>query len=172
MWNQIFLPSGHEYHNHYVVMGTMASQMTSLTIVYSTVYSGADQRRHQSSVSLAFVWGIHRWPVNSLHKWPVTWKMFCLMMSSCKLDRRPLYEIACNSDFGWWCLVHWLSCHEKSLQKTGKVSLSLKRWKSYVEPLSISILCIHGLVQERHNSIANALELCLSCTNTPIYGIT
>ena len=45
----------------------MASQTTSLTIVYSTVYSGADQWKHQSSVSLAFVWGIHRWPVNSPH---------------------------------------------------------------------------------------------------------
>ena len=57
-------------------MGAMASQITSLTIVYSTVYSGADQRKHQSSASLAFVWGIHWWPVNSPHKWPVTRKMF------------------------------------------------------------------------------------------------
>ena len=48
--------------NHYgdVIMGTIASQITSLTIVYSTVYSGADQRKHQSSASLAFVRGIHR----------------------------------------------------------------------------------------------------------------
>ena len=43
---------------------------------YSTVYSGADQRKHQSSVSLAFVRGIHLWPVNSPHKWPVTREMF------------------------------------------------------------------------------------------------
>ena len=43
-------------------MGTMASQITSLTIVYSAVYSGADQSKHQSSASLAFVWGIHRGP--------------------------------------------------------------------------------------------------------------
>ena len=57
-------------------MSTMASQITSLTIVYSTVYSSADQRKHQSSASLAFVWGIHRWPVNSPHKGSVTWKMF------------------------------------------------------------------------------------------------
>ena len=57
-----------------VIMGTMASQITSLTIVYSTAYSGADQRKHQSSASLAFVWEIHR---NSPHKWPVTRKM-CL----------------------------------------------------------------------------------------------
>ena len=64
---------------HYidVTMGTMASQITSLAIVYSTVYySGADQRKHQSSASLAFVWGIHRGPVNSPHKGPVTRKMF------------------------------------------------------------------------------------------------
>ena len=47
---------------HYidVIMTTMASQITSFTVVYSTVYSDADQRKHQSSASLAFVWGIHR----------------------------------------------------------------------------------------------------------------
>ena len=57
-------------------MGAMVSQITSLTSVYSTVYSGADQRKHQCSASLAFLGGIHRWPVNSPHKWPVTRKMF------------------------------------------------------------------------------------------------
>ena len=57
-------------------MGTVASQITSLTIVYTTVYSDADQSKHQSSASLAFVWGIHRGPVNSPHKWPITRKMF------------------------------------------------------------------------------------------------
>ena len=41
-----------------------------------TVCSAADQRKHQSSASLGFVRGIHRWPVNSLHKGPVTRKMF------------------------------------------------------------------------------------------------
>ena len=57
-------------------MGVMASQITSLTIVYSTIYSGADQRKYQSSTTLAFVRGIHRWLVNSPHKRPVTQKMF------------------------------------------------------------------------------------------------
>ena len=52
-----------------------SSQITRLTIVYSTVYPGADQRKHQSSASLAFVRGIHRWPVNYPHKGPVTQKM-------------------------------------------------------------------------------------------------
>ena len=64
--------------NHYcdVIMGAMASQITSLTIVESTVHSGADQRKHQSSALLTFVREFHRWPVNSSHKWPVTRKMF------------------------------------------------------------------------------------------------
>ena len=64
--------------SHYgdVLMDTMASQITSLTIVYSTVYSGTDQRKHQSSASLAFVRGIHRWPVNTAHKGSVTRKLF------------------------------------------------------------------------------------------------
>ena len=57
-------------------MGAIASQITSLTIVFSTVYLDTDQRKHQSSASLAFVRGIHRRPVNSPHKWPVTRKMF------------------------------------------------------------------------------------------------
>ena len=57
-------------------MSEIASQITSLTIVYSTVHSGADQSKHQSSASLAFVWEIHRWPVNFPHKWPVTRKIF------------------------------------------------------------------------------------------------
>ena len=47
------------YYND-VIMSAMASQITSLTIVYSIVYSGADQRKHQSSASLAFVRGIPR----------------------------------------------------------------------------------------------------------------
>ena len=50
----------HLAHYNDVIMTTMASQITSLTVVYSTVYSDADQRKHQSSASLAFVWGIHR----------------------------------------------------------------------------------------------------------------
>ena len=62
-----------EVTQHYndVIMGAIGSQITSLTIVYSTVYSGADQRKHESSAALAFVRGIHRSPMNG----PVTRKM-------------------------------------------------------------------------------------------------
>ena len=63
---------------HYddVMMTMLASQITSLTVVYSIVYSGVNQRKHQSFASLAFVREIHRGPVNFPHKWPVTRKMF------------------------------------------------------------------------------------------------
>ena len=65
-------------HHHYrdVIMSTMVSQITDILIVYSTFCLGADQIKHQSSASLAFMRGIHRWPVNSPHKGPVTPKMF------------------------------------------------------------------------------------------------
>ena len=70
--------STRDYHHQYcnVIVGAVASQIISLTVVYSTVYSGADRRKHQSSASLAFVRGIHRSPVNSPHKRPVTRKIF------------------------------------------------------------------------------------------------
>ena len=70
--------SGIYISHHYsdVIITTMASQITSFTIIYSIVYSDADQRKHQSSASLTFVRGIHRWPVNSPHKGPVPRTMF------------------------------------------------------------------------------------------------
>ena len=60
------------HHNDVIT----ASQITCVSIVYSVVCSGADQRKQQNSASLAFVWGIHWWPVNSPHKGPVTQKRF------------------------------------------------------------------------------------------------
>ena len=81
--------TGQSYYND-VIMSVMASQVTSLTIVYSTVYSGADQRTHQSSALLAFVRGIHRWPVNSPHKGPVTRKMF------------PFDDVIMIFESAWW----------------------------------------------------------------------
>ena len=54
----------------------MASQITILTIVYSTVYSGGDQTKYQGTASLALGRVIYQWPVNSPHKGPATRKMF------------------------------------------------------------------------------------------------
>ena len=67
-------------HHNDVIMSAMAFKIPSLAIVYSTVYSGVDQRKHQSSASLAFVRGIHRSPVNSPHNGPVTRKMIGLRL--------------------------------------------------------------------------------------------
>ena len=86
----------HSLFSHYndVIMSKMASQITSLTIVYSTVYLSADLRKHQSSAPLAFALGIHREPVNSPHKWPVTRKMFPfddVIMCQCYSKDHPQY---------------------------------------------------------------------------------
>ena len=83
-------------NKHYsdVIMRVMASHITSLTTVYSTVYSGTVQRKHQSSASLAFERGIHRWPVNSPHKGPVMQKMFPfddVIMKQCHVIIRQWY---------------------------------------------------------------------------------
>ena len=92
---------------HYsdVRMGMVASQITSLTIVCLTVYSGEDQRKHESSAPLAFVWGIHRGPVNFQHKWPVTRKMFPFddVIMPCGILRRILR--GCFTDISW---IVWL----------------------------------------------------------------
>ena len=94
--------------NHYpdVIMGAMASQITSLMIVYSSVHSGADQRKHQSSASLAFVRGIHRWPAISPHKGPVTRKIFPfddVIILLKKTTRR-------NSEHNFWDVLYNKLC--------------------------------------------------------------
>ena len=71
--------------SHYtdVIMTTIASQINSLTVVYSVVYSGADQRKHQSSAALAFVRGIHRDRWIPRTNGQLRGKCFHLMTSSC-----------------------------------------------------------------------------------------
>ena len=64
------------WHYSDVIMRAMASQITGASIVCLNVSSSADQRKHQSSSLQAFVRGVHRWLVDSHHKWPVTRKMF------------------------------------------------------------------------------------------------
>ena len=63
-------------HYNGAIIDAMSYQITGISIVGSTIYSGADQRKHQSFASLAFVRGIRRWPVVSPHKGPVIRKMF------------------------------------------------------------------------------------------------
>ena len=91
-------------------MGAMASQFTSLTIVYSTSYSGTDQRKHQSYASLAIVRGIHRWPVNSPQKGPVAREMF------------PLDDVIMETLFQYSLFMLWqiaIFC-DKTLTSSGR----------------------------------------------------
>ena len=82
-------------------MSAMASQITSLLIIYSTVCSGTDHREHQSSVSLAFVREIHRWTVNSPHKGPVMRKMFPFddMLMWLAMSYYVLVQMSCTPTF-------------------------------------------------------------------------
>ena len=88
----------HIFHYSGVIMITMESQVTGVPIFCSTVCSGADHKTVQSSASLAFVRGIHRWPVYSAHKGPVTRKMFLfndvIVVNVIKIirNRYPLQE--------------------------------------------------------------------------------
>ena len=109
-------------HYNDVIMGTIASQITSLTIVYSIVYLAADQRKQQSSASLAFVRAIHRGPVNSPHKWPVTRKMFPfddVIMGPFHDDQSQILSLSMDPESNvflihriyelGWCNIHiWL----------------------------------------------------------------
>ena len=81
-------------------MSVMASQLTGVSIGNWTVCSDTDQRKHQSSASLAFVRGIHRWPVNSPHKGPVTRKMF-------PFD--DVNHIVLPKVVYWWHNVKWFT---------------------------------------------------------------
>ena len=87
-------------HCNDVIMSTIASQITSLAIVYSIVYSGADQSKHQSSASLAFVRGIHPGPVNSPHKGPVTRKMF-------PFDDVIMRCLYCTPRYTMYCFIRY-----------------------------------------------------------------
>ena len=151
-------------------MGAVASEITSLTIVYSTVYSGADQRKHQSSASLAFVRGIHRWPVSSPHKWPVTRKMFpfdddimtylqYVQMWRWQRNRMWLFLIAITlSDQNCMSIRFW---NVQSQSATGNTF-----WRKHIfyeldrEKQSSNILCQvinYGFVLKIHRSIVSDL---------------
>ena len=86
-------------------MGVMSSQITSVLIVHSTVCSGANQRKYQSSMPLAFVRGMYQWTVNSLHKGQETWKMFPLddVIMVAHVARRHIHH----------CHCHYHHCHDR-----------------------------------------------------------
>ena len=115
--------SAEQEHHSDVIMDTFASQITGVSTVCSTVSSGTDRRKHQSSASLAFVRGIHQWPVDSLHKGQITPKMFPfddvitlktgLMASS--WPGRPAKHATSNTLNWWWPSLLTNTCHQASV---------------------------------------------------------
>ena len=111
---------------HYgdVIMGAIASQITSLTVVYSIVYSDADQGKHQSSASLAYVRGIHRCP----HKWPVTREMF------------PFDDvIMCGRASSSWL-------HDTDVTRKTSRDIKLVEYKTFISEDGMEIPCRHLLL--------------------------
>ena len=121
-------------HYCHVITGAMSSQITSLTSVYLTVYLSAYQRKYQSSASLAFVRGIHRWTVNSPHKCQWRGKCFHLMTSS------------------WWrklkC-IYGKNFVKRILERPGEQATTLLAKMVVTPPLKtikptwIELLCFH-----------------------------
>ena len=141
-----------------MILSAMASQITSISIVYSTVCSGADERK-QSSASLAFVSGIYRWPVISPHKGPVKRKMFpfddvmiirsqywfnhtncpsvCLSFNSSATEKQPLHKQLRN----------------KILMDAAPINIYLK----YKGSPFITLWYMHNLL---HNNLGSKLWKC------------
>ena len=128
-------------HYRDVIMGAIASQITNLTIVYSTIYSDVDQRKHQSSSSLAFVRGIHRGPVNSPRKWPVTRKVFQfddVIMGSGQ-RKKPHMEPDRRHRFTIW-RIDRTTCH----------GLSFARWIQYIIWSIVTIRCLSAMLPSKY----------------------
>ena len=181
-------------------MSVMAFEIASLTIVYSSIYSGTDERKHQSSASIPFVMGIHRRPVNSPYKGPITRKIFPfddVIMTKHSFDpflirnhfsfttRRQgpvVYDVFLIASIYFEVLMTYKYIESTVLRQdenTPVEVLSLLYCK-YDIMFNLLIKChyrndfvfyfvlmwrhIDGLVQERRNSSALAMELRLSCT--------
>ena len=118
-------------------------------MVYSAVYSGADQRKHQSSSSLAFVRGIHRWPVNSPHKGPVMRTMFpfddvflqwqqSFPLLRC-VGRKICASVSVTSlrrDMALWFSWHTIDCSISHPIKIKKISSLLAPWSTLVQVMA------------------------------------
>ena len=149
-------------------MGTIASQITSLTSVYSTVYSGADQSKHQSSASLAFVWGIHRDRWIPRTNGQLRGKCFHLMTSSYIPEYFRIAVLPLGQPYDWllWnsTLIKLTSGHlhlwkgPHTEKKTRKYSAFL----IYCHQFSNNILIINAHICTMWNHCGWFLLLCMS----------
>ena len=143
---------------HYsdVIMSAMTSQTSSFLVVYSTVCSGADHKKHQHSVSIVFVGVIHPGPANSPHKGPIMRKMlpfdYVIIDLKCEVRHIPNLTLILDDHFfhykWWWIYITW-NTHEITVQCltvniyiyiTGTHSWLLK---SQYKLIHISFKCSH-----------------------------
>ena len=132
-------------HHSDVIMGAMASQISGVSIVYLNICSGADQIKHQSSASPAFVNGIHRWSVNSPHKGPVTRKML------------PFDDVIMSNEFmAWISSPPKKGCHDLSmpnvLNYTNHRSVKVRAWINnciHRAKSSVMRLFIHAWISDQ-----------------------
>ena len=130
------------FHYSDVMMMAMVSQIIGVSIVCSTVCSSADQRKHQSSESLAFVRGTHRWSIDFHHKGAVTRKCFHLMTSSCGIAFTLKQALAQTSHLNI-IMFTGVSALTHSLwdQKNGKWHVSIIKCNFFILIIEYHLLC-------------------------------
>ena len=143
-------------------MSAIASKITSLTIVFSTVFSDAGQRKHQSSASLAFVQGIHRGPVNSPHKWPVTRKMFAfgdvIMKMTWSLVTQLTGDQSQHQFKQWLVLFFWKSTDKRSQGSLADI------WRNH----NVIITSKQRTTSPHHFDVIMTLSLCHESVGYPL----
>ena len=175
----------HEGHYNDVIMSTRASQITSLTIVYSTIYSGADQRIHESSASLAFVRGIYQGLVNSPQQMgsnrenvSIRWRHHGICQSLVSSTHKWLevrnvdvifddnqYKLL-NKHLGcWWFEIPWCLCDITVMNEMCHVFLSSKHALCSTFPnIIIWLDCIRSFtsnildIQQMYQQIVGSLS--------------
>ena len=129
-------------------MSRLPSQITSVLIVYTTICSGADQRKYQSSATLAFVRGFHWRPANSLHKGPVMRKMFPFHDIIMAWTNAGLLSIG---PFRIHLSKVWIKIWKFSLKK-----IHLKIWPSTWQPFCSGLNLLNTKCQPHHWSISRS----------------
>ena len=135
-----------------IIMSAMASQITSVTIVCSNLCSGADHRKHQSSGSLVFMRGIHRWPAESHHKGPVRQKVF------------PFDDVIMSYFAATWAVIRMPHANETTADSENTNQITLISWWYTI---LVQQTLFHQALQYSHNKTRNNKTIRLRCYTIP-----
>ena len=137
--------------------------MRAIAIVYSSVYSGADQRKHQSSASLAFVQGIHRWPMNSPYKWPVTQKNFPIddvIMIEFKSLRWTEVKRSMGEVLHVWKPYFNINCKHMHRNVVTIVKLLIKLWNLFLITWFLYLDCLRNRIDSTIALSSSNAQIC------------